>query len=79
MGRAPLTMLVVACVCDADSDEVQDLGLMVAQSQMSKAAFRDQVVQFGRWFHDNKCAEQELVIKADMPKQTFCHNGQSCI
>ena len=29
MGRAPLTMLVVACVCDADSDEVQDLGLMV--------------------------------------------------
>lgn len=36
-------MLVVACVCDADSDEVQDLGLMVAQSQMSKAAFPDQV------------------------------------
>ena len=39
MGKASLTMLVAACVCDADSKQKQDLGLMVAQSQMSKAAF----------------------------------------
>jgi len=65
-------------VC-ADSGELQDLELLVAQLQVKKAAFPDQVGQFGRCLHDNKCAQRWLVQKSDRLKQTFCHSSQSCI